>query len=381
LPASKPVAAEPEPEADLEAAPQPRDAVTVPAAGQPLPKPAAPLQPAGAPASRSSREIFIELGRDLQRQRERLGISLAEVERHTHLRTFTLQALEEGRMEDMPSMVQARGMLANYARFLNLDGEALLMRFADALQARREELAALELVEKQPKPARRAAPKVVSAQPFKRVLSIDVFATAGLVVLLVIFVIWGAGHVLSLRAEGGVTPTAPSVSDILLAPTRAAQAGLAATTAASPSPAQTAISGEVTDQPLPTVLPTVQMSLPAGVDNLVAINLVASQRAWVQVTADNKVVFTGRLVPGNAYPFSGARQVNILTGNAGGFQVYFNNNDLGVVGSEGEVLNLVFTAQGMQKAAPVIPTSATTPTPTKAATSTPSIKSTSTPGK
>jgi cytoskeletal protein RodZ len=330
----------------------------------------APPTLSAPPVGRTSKEIFAELGGTLQRQRELLSLSLAEVERHTHLRSFTLRALEEGRMEDMPSMVQARGMLANYARFLNLDGEALLLRFAEALQSRREELAALEESQAKPqKPARHKTASVASNQPLKRVLSIDVIATGFLVVALIGFVVWGAGSVLSLRGESGVTPTAPSVSDVLLAPTQAGIAVPGGTVAVTPTETATLAPGDATEEPpLATLPPTLQVSLAAGIGNRVAINLIASQRAWVQVSADGKVVYSGRLVPGNAYSYSGEKDVAVLTGNAAGFQVYFNNQDLGVVGQEGEVLNLIFTSAGLQKAAVVIPTSAVTRTPTKAAT-------------
>ncbi|HEX9012374.1 MAG TPA: RodZ domain-containing protein, partial [Anaerolineaceae bacterium] len=317
--------------------------------------------PAALPA-RTSREIFAAIGKDLQRQRELLSLTLADVERHTRLRSFTLNAMEEGRMEDMPSFVQARGMLSNYAHFLNLDVDALLTRFAEGLQARRAELAVLEQAAKpQPRVSRRPAPRVVENLTLKRFLSVDLLATSFLVVLLIGFMIWGAGRVLSMRPGQGSTPTAPSVSDVLLASPQASQAGIAAgqVTAAPAASLEAAAEAPATETPTPDV----QSSLPAAGASAIEINLVASQRAWIKVTADNKVVFTGRLVPGNAYPFSAGKLVEILTGNAAGFQVYFNNNDLGVVGSEGQVLDLIFTTQGMTKSAPAVPTS-TTPTPT-----------------
>jgi cytoskeletal protein RodZ len=76
------------------------------------------------------------MGLLLQRQRDLLGLSLEDVERHTHLRTHYLRALEAGKLEDLPSPVQGRGMLKNYTTFLGLDPEPLLLRFAEGLQAR-----------------------------------------------------------------------------------------------------------------------------------------------------------------------------------------------------------------------------------------------------
>ncbi len=87
-------------------------------------------------AQESAEAIFDEVGKRLQHQRELLGLSLDDIERHTHLRQHYLQALEAGDLEGLPSPVQARGMLNNYAAFLGMDPEPLLLRFADGLQAR-----------------------------------------------------------------------------------------------------------------------------------------------------------------------------------------------------------------------------------------------------
>ena len=88
----------------------------------------------------SSFDIFKKIGNILLTQREALGITLEEVERHTHLKMHYLKYLEAGEFDNLPSPVQGKGMLNNYARFLELDSEQVLLLFADALQIRREEL-------------------------------------------------------------------------------------------------------------------------------------------------------------------------------------------------------------------------------------------------
>jgi cytoskeleton protein RodZ len=86
------------------------------------------------------------------------------------------------------------------------------------------------------------------------------------------------------------------------------------------------------------------------------------------VTADDKVKFLGRTVPGNAYAFSGASRIELSTGNAAALQVFYNQTDLGVLGISGEVASLVFSADGY-----ATPTAAFTATasPTGPATITP----------
>ena len=104
---------------------------------------------------------FETIGKTLQAQREALGLSLEDIAQHTHLKIRYLEALESGEINALPSPVQGRGMLKNYAGFLGLDADQMLLRFADGLQAR-----LTETVQKSPraihpskdklKPARKA---------------------------------------------------------------------------------------------------------------------------------------------------------------------------------------------------------------------------------
>jgi transcriptional regulator with XRE-family HTH domain len=87
----------------------------------------------------NSLEILRNIGRDLRERRELLSLHFEEVERNTHVKAHYLEALERGALDDLPSTVQTRGMLSNYATFLDLDVDAILLRFADALQARHRE--------------------------------------------------------------------------------------------------------------------------------------------------------------------------------------------------------------------------------------------------
>ncbi len=109
-------------------------------AAAPLEEP--PTLPIEVPPSQT---IFIAIGKTLCQRRESLSLTLDEIERHTHVGKHYLQALEAGEFGRLPSSVQARGMLNNYAHFLDLDVDALLLTFAEGLQTQR--------LERQPKPA------------------------------------------------------------------------------------------------------------------------------------------------------------------------------------------------------------------------------------
>jgi hypothetical protein len=144
---------------------------------------------------------------------------------------------------------------------------------------------------------------------------------------------------------------------------------------------------EVTEAVVPigeTDVPTVTETLAAGTSipgfatGAIQIMLVAKERAWLRVIVDGEVAFEGRVIPDSAYPFAGNERIELLTGNGAALQVFFNQQDLGILGFYSEVVQRIVTVQGMQSPTPAVPYTATpapteTPTPpgTPAATPTP----------
>ena len=84
--------------------------------------------------------VMKELGQKLRDTRERLGITLEEVESATRIRTYHLAALEQGDIEALPSPVQVRGFLGNYAEYLGLESDTILLEYAEKLQSRRPKM-------------------------------------------------------------------------------------------------------------------------------------------------------------------------------------------------------------------------------------------------
>lgn len=66
------------------------------------------------------------IGEELQRERQRKNISLAEAERVLHIRAIYLEALENDDFKVIPGDVYAKGFLRNYGNFLGLSGDRLV---------------------------------------------------------------------------------------------------------------------------------------------------------------------------------------------------------------------------------------------------------------
>jgi cytoskeletal protein RodZ len=289
-----------------------------------------------------------------------LSLTYEEIERHTHVRTSFLSALERGALEDLPSPVQTRGILDNYAKFLDLDADAIMLRFADGLQARHRE--------KGPrKPARTRAPMTVrtSLPPLRAFIASDLVFGGGLAVLLLLFAIWGISRVLAVRSETIPRETPPSISEVLAGtplPTLSQQVTVI--------PAEdTAVPAALEASPtlvLATLAPNVQVD----------VEITSSERTYMRVMVDGKLRFEGRTEVGTPYSYQAKDQVEIVTGNAAALRITYNQQDLGQMGSFGQVVDRLYTAAGV-----ATPTSTPQPTrtPTPKVTATPSLTPTITP--
>jgi hypothetical protein len=284
-----------------------------------------------------------------------LSLHLNEVERNTHVKAHYLEALEDGAMDRLPSTVQTRGMLSNYASFLDMDVDAILLRFADALQARHREKNPLRPVRKKGQPILPA--NLASLSHF---VAGDMIFGIGIAVLLVGFAIWGINYVLTVQSEQEIQPTAPSISDILLA---------------SPDPSMFTATPTLlpvesfSDEATPTiVIPTINANVS------VQVNLVAVERTYLRVIVDGEVAFEGRVIPGNAYLFEAEDQVEILVGSGAAVRVAYNGRDLGLMGTFGQVVSNIYRAEEI-----ITPTSLPSPTPTETVLPSATLRPTNTP--
>ena len=312
-------------------------------------------QPEGNEPLPPSGEIFKEIGLQLRDRRETLSLHLNEVERNTHVKAHYLEALEDGAMDRLPSTVQTRGMLSNYASFLDMDVDAILLRFADALQARHREKNPL-------RPVRKTGQPIVPANlsSLSTFVAGDMIFGIGIAILLVGFAIWGINYVLTVQSEQEIQPTAPSISDILLA---------------SPDPSMFTATPTLlpvesfSDEATPTiVIPTINANVS------VQVNLVAVERTYLRVIVDGDVAFEGRVIPGNAYLFEAEDQVEVLVGSGAAVRVAYNGRDLGLMGTFGQVVSNIYRAAEI-----ITPTGLPSPTPTETVPPSPTLRPTNTP--
>ncbi len=325
----------------------------------------------------TSQDLFLQIGQQLRSCRTSLNISVEDIEKLTHIRSRYLIDMEAGNFNDIPSLVQARGLLNGYASFLNLDTDMLLGVFAEALQKRR-----IELLPPTPEPSTQKK-TVKTKQPvkertgIKRFLTVDFIIGSVTIIGLVVFGIWSASQVLSSRRDTSAKP--PAIAEVLAQnPTTELRNQSTGTV----EPTDVARNPEAIGQ-IPTSRLQEEGAAAGGsptppVPSLgkasMQVYIVPNQRVFLQVTSGKKVVFVGRTIPGNAYPFTSDERIEVVSGNAAALQIYYNQRDLGTLGLSGQPLRLVFSKDGI-----TTPTLSITTLPTSTPMATLTLRPTSTP--
>ena len=155
-----------------------------------------------------------EVGQTLREARTARGIELDEVERATKIRVRYLRAMEEDRWEVLPGPAYARGFLSTYARYLDLDDQALVGEYR-RLQA--------EDAEAQPVPEEMLPRRGVIKKPLVRpgvVLVAGLIAALALGAVLVIGVLGDSddgggrsGPAHSRQSRSGGSPSKPEKAE------------------------------------------------------------------------------------------------------------------------------------------------------------------------
>jgi cytoskeleton protein RodZ len=283
------------------------------------------------------------VGGDLRAARERLGWTLPSVAAQLRIRLPYLEAIEEGRLGDLPGNAYAVGFLRTYAGAVGLDADEISRRFrAEAADVNRK----TQLSFPAPVPERGVP--------------------AGAVVLVGLILVAGA-YVGWYRLSGSNAPRVEVVQQIpeRLAPLAPPPSQTSATTAPIPAPPP---------PPVPVLVPTVSpLALPPPVAAASAQPVVppaadggrlvvrAKAEAWVQVRDKaGPVVFNRTMRAGETWPVPNKAGLLLTVGNAGGTEVLVDGIATASLGAEGAVrrdlpLDLDQVRDGKLSALPAVP--------------------------
>jgi len=282
-----------------------------------------------------------ELGQVLVEARTARKLSLADVEQVTRIRQKYLEALEDGAYDVLPRGAVARGFLRSYARFLGLDVDDALRRYAQESGDTGDEVPIAES----------GKPRLGDYRPLEVEL-IDTQRDLGswrwLIAVVIVAALAGGGWWMLNHNPGwdflAAFEPAPTAT-VTETPTRwvvtaTPQPAPAATMTAPPMP-----TSDLLPLPTPTVEPTLtptpRPTATPEVVTRIALEMRITQRAWVRVIVDGQDVIDTAgttLVAGDARAWEADRSITIRTGNAAGVNLTLNGENLGALGKVGEVV-------------------------------------------
>lgn len=231
-------------------------------------------------------------GRRLAAERERLGLSVADVAARLRLHPKQVAAIEN---ETLPALPAAflRGFVRNYAKELRLDPEPLLAELNQRLQPGGHALA--------------AAPLAAASPPARDQLSRRV-VVAGSLAALAAFAVIGWFTTRARRAA-----EVPAVAPPSMAAPSAPAAPAAAASAPTPEPAAA--------EP-PVAVPTPAPAAASAASD--GLRLSFREEAWVEVVqADGRVLLSQLNAAGTERQIEGKPPLRLVIGNASGVEVEY----------------------------------------------------------
>ncbi|MCA9943871.1 MAG: helix-turn-helix domain-containing protein [Ardenticatenaceae bacterium] len=301
-----------------------------------------------------------ELGHILREARETKGYTLREVQDKTRINSRFLEALEMGDFDRLPTPTHVRGFLRNYSRFLGLDPEPLLERY-ELSQSQRPKRRQQPVIVDTTLPVGPALEAPPENHPFFDPVNMEVDTAyqgggsprggESFLRIVIIIALLGALYLagqnflpLIFGQEGGTAELTQSLNEAVQnvlnretpTPEPTATEEVGASSVILPTGRNEFPEGD----PTPTAT---RPPLPATMETI-DLEIIILERAWMEVTIDGNVLFTGIARPADPpYEWTANDEVRINTGNAIGVSVTINNVPLGPLGGRGEAKEEVWT--------------------------------------
>lgn len=297
----------------------------------------------------------LTLGILLRNERESKGLELQNVAQRLRIKEMYLEALETGNYTIFPGLVYGSGFLRSYALFLGLNEKEVLKHFKEETS---------HLVQE---PVEMPIPTNTNVLPSKKLL-VSLFAFGCIAYAFWYVMSPGRTHEISLLEMASdafvtesVQPTkeVPVEADALLVteiqqqdvPSQNAIVENIASSAVVPTPSENQAVLEAVVVPQEPIQKTVQPQEPKediiethitgkvyGLEKPVILSFVATEKVWVEVKENGRVIFNRVLQKGDGYnPTKASEKMTMRVGNAGAVSVYVNGKYWDVLGRKNMV--------------------------------------------
>jgi cytoskeletal protein RodZ len=275
------------------------------------------------------------LGERLRQQRLARGADLSAVAAETRIGLRYLEAVEAGDWAKLPGAIYARGFVRQYASHVAMDP-------ADF----EEELQSIFQIEDNTPQIENLPPRRIAVEPmaewasvrtalWERMWKPAASLTAVLLICSAVYLGWQRIVLSSSQERAAADPASNAPPTKLPTPTGTRPP------VAVPASDETVSPGE-------TGVTTVELAVPPGSGEGMAVRVVASQETWVSITANGKRLYSGVLRPNEQRVLSGVENAKMVIGNAGGVEVQTDGRSIGPIGPPGQVRVVLLSPEGPQ---------------------------------
>ena len=276
------------------------------------------------------------VGEELREARIALGVSVEDAATQLRINKRYLQALEEGRVKDLPGAAYAVGFVRSYATALGLDADDAVRRFRDMSGTAVTKSG--ELVFPEPVP--------------RRGIPTGILAAIGVAVALGGYITWYQWSGRGERVVDSVPPLPPRLERAAEAP--AGREAPAAPVLEPPAPAPAPVA--VPPPPPPRIDP-----------DKPRVVIRAKGESWVQVRDNpgNRVLVDRVLRAGESIEIPNRPGIVLTTGKAENLDILVDGQDVDPFGGPGVKRNIILEADRLKAASaqPGVPASVPAPAP------------------
>lgn len=265
-------------------------------------------------------------GDTLRHARANKGVTLTEVERALRIPRKYLRALEDEDFTELPEGVYSRGIVRNYAQYLNLDPDDAIAYFDELRGSYSGDFKVVPAVKPMEVPSHWAPNFALIA--FMVVISAVLFAW-------LYSALFASRETVATPTAGIPTPTALNTTPAVLSLTPTSTPTPAPTATPFPPSAPPPTSPPVAPPPPAGAAPPSQpLAAPqpatAAPPRQYVVTVKALEKAWVTVTVDGVVDFAANMTVGQTLNFTGTTLV-IESANAQKVYLWVDGSDYGLL--------------------------------------------------
>ncbi len=289
----------------------------------------------------------LTVGKHLQQERERKGLSLEAVSKVTRISVRNLEAMESDDFAALPAPLFIRSFLKTYAAVIGIDANKIIALYET-------QTGMIGVSSETPPPPEKE---------FSRKILLVVIPVLVLLIVGGIYLFSSssrkAPEVATPASPPETAPAAPQIAPPPPEPPPPVKEVQKPSVAVQKPPAEVQ-KPSIKEQPTkkveqkaerPVPPPTVQPSQPAASSAAAAeekqerrhiLRVQAREQTWIKVQADDQPEFEVLLEPQEKAVWTARRQIKVILGNAGGVDMTFNGKKVGPFGETGQVVHLQF---------------------------------------